>query len=230
MHHVEAQWLVMRRLCVWSIKKEAELVSTLSRNRRWVVNNQIKNIVLRYPNNEIPIATLQKKFKTIDLQGKARNWLSKYPFCFEIHGDCCRLTKRIMGLIVEEHSLLEAQEPFLARHLARDSPFSKSTNSKHAFVREAPLPSSCSAGTLILLCGLSCCLPSSWVKSWERFCEFDEVLYFSPYSDPRGLVERSREMEKRNVGLVHELLTLTLWKKFSIVKLGHFRREFLLPD
>jgi len=37
-------------------------------------------------------------------------------------------------------------------------------------------------------------------------------------------------MEKRNVGLVHELLSLTLWKKASIVKLGHFKREFLLPD
>lgn len=76
----------------------------------------------------------------------------------------------------------------------------------------------------------SCCLPSSWVKSWERFREFDSVPYVSPYSDPRGLVEGSREMEKRNVGLVHELLSLTLWKKASVVKLGHFRREFVLPD
>jgi len=68
------------------------------------------------------------------------------------------------------------------------------------------------------------------VKSWERFREFDEIPYISPYSDPRGLVEGSKEMEKRNVGLVHELLSLTLWKKASIVKLGHFRREFFLPD
>lgn len=76
----------------------------------------------------------------------------------------------------------------------------------------------------------SCSLPSSWVKSWERFRDFDSVPYVSPYSDPRGLAEGSKEMEKRNVGLVHELLSLTLWKKASIVKLGHFRREFFLPD
>lgn len=76
----------------------------------------------------------------------------------------------------------------------------------------------------------SCSLPSTWVKSWERFHEFDEIPYISPYSDPRGLVEGSKEMEKRNVGLVHELLSLSLWKKGSIVKLGHFRREFVLPE
>lgn len=76
----------------------------------------------------------------------------------------------------------------------------------------------------------SCCLPSSWVKSWEKFRDFDLIPYVSPYSDPRGLVEGSKEMEKRNVGLVHELLSLTLWKKASIMKLGHFRREFFLPE
>ena len=75
-----------------------------------------------------------------------------------------------------------------------------------------------------------CSLPLSWVKSWERFREFDSVPYVSPYLDPRELVEGSKEIEKRNVGLVHELLSLTLWKKASIVKLGHFRREFALPD
>jgi hypothetical protein len=76
----------------------------------------------------------------------------------------------------------------------------------------------------------SCCLPSSWVKSLEKFRDFESVPYVSPYTDPRVLVEGSKEMEKRNVGLVHELLSLTLWKKVSIMKLGHFKREFFLPD
>ncbi|KAL2324625.1 hypothetical protein Fmac_023683 [Flemingia macrophylla] len=265
------QWLVVRRLCVWSMKKEAELESALSRNRRWVVNNQIKNIILRYPNKEIPMATLQKKFKSLDLQGKARNWLSKYPSCFEIHGDRCRLTKRLTSLVAEEHSLLEAQQPFLARRLAKLLMLTlrkrltllKINEFKRAFglpddylitivprypdlfriVDHTGRRSSLAVELLrwdphLAVSALqsaapprfSCCLPSSWVKSWERFREFDQVPYFSPYSDPRGLVEGSREMEKRNVGLVHELLSLTLWKRFSIVKLGHFRREFLLPD
>ncbi|KAJ6920229.1 protein ROOT PRIMORDIUM DEFECTIVE 1 [Populus alba x Populus x berolinensis] len=76
----------------------------------------------------------------------------------------------------------------------------------------------------------SCSLPSTWVKSWERFNEFNATPYISPYVDSRGLLEGSKEMEKRIVGLVHELLSLTLWKKMSIVKLGHFKREFNLPE
>ncbi|CAK7346792.1 unnamed protein product [Dovyalis caffra] len=76
----------------------------------------------------------------------------------------------------------------------------------------------------------SCSLPSTWVKSWERFHEFNATPYISPYVDSRGLLEDSKEMEKRIVGLVHELLSLTLWKKMSIVKLGHFQREFNLSE
>nr|GFA83196.1 hypothetical protein [Tanacetum cinerariifolium] len=47
---------------------------------------------------------------------------------------------------------------------------------------------------------------------------------------PDRLVDGSREVEKRTIGLLHEFLSLTLWKKASIMKLGHFRREFGLPD
>lgn len=76
----------------------------------------------------------------------------------------------------------------------------------------------------------SCSLPSTWIKSWQRFEEFNAIPYISPYLNPRGLEEGSEEMEKRIVGLVHELLSLTLWKKLSIVKLSHFKREFALPE
>ncbi|TKY51396.1 ROOT PRIMORDIUM DEFECTIVE 1 protein [Spatholobus suberectus] len=271
-----AQWLVLRRFSLWSMKKEAELESALSRNRRWVVNNQIKNIILRYPNNEIPIPTLQKKFKTLDLQGKALNWLSKYPCCFEIHDDRCRLTKRMMNLVAQEQSLIDAQEPLFVNRLAKLLMLTlrkrltvlKINEFKRSFgfpddyiirivprypdlfriVNESGRRSSmavellhwdpdlavsaveASARKLGAPPRFSCSLPSTWVKSWERFREFDEIPYVSPYYDPRGLEEGSREIEKRNVGLVHELLSLTLWKKASIVKLGHFRREFVLPD
>ncbi|RDX74466.1 Protein ROOT PRIMORDIUM DEFECTIVE 1, partial [Mucuna pruriens] len=270
------KWVFLRSLSMWSMKKEAELESALSRNRRWVVNNQIKNIILRYPNNEIPIATLQKKFKTLDLQGKALNWLSKYPCCFEIHDHRCRLTKRMMNLVSQEQSLLHSLEPLFVRRLAKLLMLSlhkrltllKINEFKRSFgfpddylirivpsypnlfriVNESGRRSSMAVELLhwdphlavssveasALKLGspprFSCSLPSTWLKSWERFREFDEIPYFSPYSDVSSLVEGSKEMEKRNVGLVHELLSLTLWKKASIVKLSHFRREFVLPD
>ncbi|XP_061342025.1 protein WHAT'S THIS FACTOR 1 homolog, chloroplastic [Gastrolobium bilobum] len=271
----EAQCL-HRTFSLWSMKKEPELESALSRNRRWVVNNQIKNIILRYPNEEIPIQALQKKFKTLDLQGKALNWVSKYPCCFEVHEGLCRLTKRMMNLVHEEQSLKDSQEPVFVRRLAKLLMLSlnkrlnvlKINELKRNFgfpddylirivpkypdlfriVNESGRRSSmevelvhwdpdfavssveASARKLGTRPCFSCFMPSSWVKSWERFREFDSIPYVSPYLDPRGLMEGSKEMEKRNVGLVHELLSLTLWKKASIVKLGHFRREFVLPD
>ncbi|KAJ0610185.1 putative plant organelle RNA recognition domain-containing protein [Helianthus annuus] len=78
-------------------------------------------------------------------------------------------------------------------------------------------------------CNLSftCSLPST---SWEKFHEFDSLPYISPYTDPGHLVIGWKESEKRTIGLLHEFLSLTLWKKASIMKLGHFTREFHLPE
>ncbi|KAE8654675.1 hypothetical protein F3Y22_tig00117047pilonHSYRG00003 [Hibiscus syriacus] len=67
------------------MKKDPDLESALSRNRRWIVDNEIKNIILRCPNQVAPLKHLQKKFKSLDLQGKALNWLKKYPCCFEVY-------------------------------------------------------------------------------------------------------------------------------------------------
>ncbi|KAK7395293.1 hypothetical protein VNO78_15844 [Psophocarpus tetragonolobus] len=262
----------LRRLSLWSMKKEADLESALSRNRRWIVNNQIKNIILRYPNNEIPIETLQKKFKTLDLQGKALNWLSKYPCCFEIHHNRCRLSKRMLDLVAQEHSLLDSLHPLFSRRLAKllmltlnnRLPLLKINHFKRSFgfpddylIRLLPNyphlfrlvnPSGRRSSMAVELLHwdpdlafsavqasstpprFSCSLPSTWLHSWHRFHQFDSIPYISPYSDPTGLVEGSKEIEMRHVALVHELLSLTLWKKFSIVKLGHFTREFSLPD
>ncbi|XVE55163.1 hypothetical protein DITRI_Ditri03aG0137900 [Diplodiscus trichospermus] len=269
-----------RNFSLWSMKKDTDLESTLSRNRRWIVNNQIKNIILRCPNQVVPIKHLQKKFRTLDLQGKALNWLKKYPCCFEVYlaNDeyHCRLTKRMMHLVEEEESVKDMQEPVFMQKLAKL--LMMSTNQRLNVTKLNELKNSFgfpddyiirilpkypdmfrlinnswrkSSMEIELLAwspdlavsaveasaqkqGLepcfSCSLPSSWVKSWQRFQEFNAIPYISPYSNPGGLEEGSKEMERRIVGIVHELLSLTLWKKLSIIKLGHFKREFALPE
>lgn len=73
-------------------------------------------------------------------------------------------------------------------------------------------------------------LPESWKKSVERFNKFQEIPYISPYAHGEGLEEGSEQLEKRAVGVIHELLSLTLWKKISIAKLVKFQREFQFPD
>uniref|UniRef100_A0A2P2Q7Q8 Protein ROOT PRIMORDIUM DEFECTIVE 1 isoform X1 n=1 Tax=Rhizophora mucronata TaxID=61149 RepID=A0A2P2Q7Q8_RHIMU len=270
----------LRNFSLWSMKKDPYLELALSRNRRWIVNNQIKNIILRCPNQVAPVKYLQKKFKTLDLQGKALNWLKKYPGCFEIclENDeyYCRLTKRMMFLVEEEESVKEMQEPVFAERLTKLLMMSMNHRLNVVKLNELKrnfgfpddyliriLPKYPDTFRVVNHTGrkstmeiellswnpdlaisaiqvsaqkedhkpsFTCSIPSSWVKSWERFHEFNSTPYISPYADARGLLEGSKEIEKRTVGLVHELLSLTLWKKLSIMKLSHFTREFNLPE
>ncbi|MBA0612685.1 hypothetical protein Godav_013262 [Gossypium davidsonii] len=269
-----------RNFSLWSTKKDPDLEAALSRNRRWIVNNQIKNIILRCPNQVVPLEYLQKKFRTLDLQGKALNWLKKYPCCFEIYLENdeyhCRLTKRMIHLVEEEELVKDMQEPVFVKKLAKLLMMSvnqrlnvtKLNELKHSFgfpddyiIRILPKHPEMfrlvnngwrkSSMEIELLAWnpdlavsaveasaqkqgiepcFSCSLPSTWIKSWQKFVEFNAIPYISPFLNPRGLEEGSKEMEKRIVGLVHELLSLTLWKKLSIVKLSHFKREFALPE
>ncbi|KAL8243241.1 hypothetical protein R6Q59_009499 [Mikania micrantha] len=270
----------LRRFSLWSMKKDPDLEAALTRNRRWVVNNQIKNIILRCPDHVASVSFLQKKFKTLDLKGKAINWLKKYPCCFEV---ClkddeyhCRLTKKMMFLVHEEETVKDMQETVVVERLVKllmmasnhRLNVSKLGEFKNNFglpddyliriipkhldmfrvvnyggrknsmeielikwkpelavstIEKRSQKQGCSPS-------FSCSLPSTWVKSWEKFREFDSLPYISPYTDPGRLANESKESEKRTIGLLHEFLSLTLWKKASIMKLGHFKREFQLPE
>lgn len=271
---------LQRRFSLWSMKKDPDLESALSRNRRWMVNNQIKYIILRCPDQVASIDYLQKKFKSLDLQGKALNWLKKYPCCFEVYREndeyLCRLTKPMKFLVEEEESVKDLQEPVFVERLAKLLMMSKNQRLNVSKVNELKrnfgfpddyllriVPKHTDMFRVVNYTGrrssmdieliswnpdfavsavelsakqmgcepcFSCSLPTTWVKSWERFLEFNSTPYISPYSDCSSMVDGSVEMNKRNVALVHELLSLTLWKKLSIAKLGHFKREFNFPE
>lgn len=272
-----------RSFAVWSSPKDPALEAALSRNRRWIVNNQIKNLILRYPTQSPPVRFIQTKFKTLDLQGKALNWLRKYPCCFDLFPDpdspgaalVC-LTKRMAALVDEEAEVLRQSEPRMARSLARL--LLMAANRRLNVVKLGELKRSFGFPDDYLLRvvpshpdlyrlinrggrrssmelelvgdpdiaavsaaesraarrnaepGFEFGLPLSWTKSWERFQEFNGGSpYISPYSEAAAAAGLEAA-EKRAVGVVHELLSLTLWKKASIVKLGHFKREFGLPE
>lgn len=59
-----------------------------------------------------------------------------------------------------------------------------------------------------------------WVRDWM------ELDYVSPYVDVSNLDQASREMEKRSVGVFHELLSLSLYKKIPVPILGKFCDEY----
>uniref|UniRef100_J3MD44 PORR domain-containing protein n=2 Tax=Oryza brachyantha TaxID=4533 RepID=J3MD44_ORYBR len=76
----------------------------------------------------------------------------------------------------------------------------------------------------------TCSLPPSWTKSHAKMEEFNSTPYISPYSEKWAVIGTDADAEKRAVAVVHELLSLTLWKKMSVLKLEHFRREFGLAE
>ena len=113
----------------WSSPKDPALEAALRRNRRWIVNNQIKRLLLRFPSRSAPVRLLQSRFKTLDLLGRAANWLRKYPSCFDLFtGDgpagsggelCFGFTKRMAELVDAEEAAVAAYEQAMADRLAR---------------------------------------------------------------------------------------------------------------
>ncbi|CAI0395320.1 unnamed protein product [Linum tenue] len=59
-----------------------------------------------------------------------------------------------------------------------------------------------------------------WVRDWL------ELEYVSPYADASHLEQSSPEMEKRSVGVFHELLSLSLFKRVPVAILGKFCEEY----
>ncbi|XP_075507218.1 protein WHAT'S THIS FACTOR 1 homolog, chloroplastic-like [Primulina tabacum] len=59
-----------------------------------------------------------------------------------------------------------------------------------------------------------------WVRDWI------ELPYISPYNDVSHLDQASSEMEKRSVGVFHELLSLSIYKRVPVPILGKFCEEY----
>jgi Plant organelle RNA recognition domain len=63
-----------------------------------------------------------------------------------------------------------------------------------------------------------------WVRDWL------ELPYVSPYSDASELSTASQEMEKRNIAVLHEFLSLTIQKRAPVASIGKFCSEFRLSN
>ncbi|KAJ7977437.1 Protein ROOT PRIMORDIUM DEFECTIVE 1 [Quillaja saponaria] len=62
------------------------------------------------------------------------------------------------------------------------------------------------------------------MREWSR--DWMELDYTSPYVDVSQLDQASREMEKRMVGVFHELLSLSIHKRIPVPILGKFSDEY----
>jgi len=63
-----------------------------------------------------------------------------------------------------------------------------------------------------------------WVRDWL------ELPYISPYADASGLHPASPEAEKRTIGVLHEVLSLTVQRRMAVPIIGKFCAEYRLPN
>jgi hypothetical protein len=64
----------------------------------------------------------------------------------------------------------------------------------------------------------------SWLREWQ------ELPYTSPYADPSSLDRRTDVSEKRNVGVFHELLHLTVAKRTERWNVSNMRKLLGMPQ
>lgn len=64
----------------------------------------------------------------------------------------------------------------------------------------------------------------AWLNEWQQ------LPYTSPYADPSNLDPRTDESEKRNVGVFHELLHLTITKRTERKNVSNLRKPLQLPQ
>lgn len=64
----------------------------------------------------------------------------------------------------------------------------------------------------------------SWLRDWQ------ELPYTSPYADPSSLDRRTDVSEKRNVGVFHELLHLTVAKRTERRNVSNMRKLLGMPQ
>ncbi|KAI4365165.1 hypothetical protein MLD38_021176 [Melastoma candidum] len=62
------------------------------------------------------------------------------------------------------------------------------------------------------------------MREWTR--DWIDLEYISPYADASHLDQASPEMEKRMVGVLHELLSLSLFKRIPVPILGKFTEDY----
>ncbi|MCO5549346.1 hypothetical protein L7F22_002816 [Adiantum nelumboides] len=68
------------------------------------------------------------------------------------------------------------------------------------------------------------------MKEKEGIRKFQERIFISPYADSKDFHKNTAEFEKRQVAVLHEILSMTLEKKTTFDYLTHFRKEFRLSQ
>ncbi|CAN6931382.1 unnamed protein product [Brassica oleracea] len=197
---------VYRRLkVVW--KKDTKLDEAIEQDKRYNLCARVVKEVLNEPRQVILLRYLEKRRERLRLNFKAKSFVVMNPSLFEIYHDRIK-PKSDPVQFIRPAQPEEGGKSFL-----------ELVDWKEETVR---------TGVPVRL-NFDVKLPSGFyvrkeMREWTRDCL--EGDYISPYEDVSRLDQASKEMEKRTVGVFHELLSLSLLKRVPVPILGKFCDEF----
>ncbi|WZZ66917.1 hypothetical protein YC2023_078287 [Brassica napus] len=178
---------------VW--KKDTKLDEAIEQDKRYNLCAHVVKEVLNEPRQVILLRYLEKRRERLRLNFKAKSFVVMNPSLFEIYHD----------------RIKPKSEPVHAEklvHVKRDFGFRNDFLVR--LVKKYP--------NYFWLTGLAEEGGKSFLElvDWKEETVRTEGDYISPYEDVSRLDQASREMEKRTVGVFHELLSLSLLKRVPV--------------
>ncbi|KAL0419926.1 UNVERIFIED_CONTAM: protein ROOT PRIMORDIUM defective [Sesamum radiatum] len=186
---------------VW--RKDLKLDQAIENDKKWRLCARVVREVSNEPGQVIPLRYLEKRRERLRLPVRIQTFLAQNPEYFKLH-----------GAPGEGRSFLEL--------VTWNEEFTKSVIETRA-EEESRLTG------IKVRPGFNWKLPPGffirkemreWISDWM------ELPYISPYEDVSHLDQASAEMEKRMVGVFHELLSLSIYKRVPVPILGKFCEEY----
>ncbi|XP_023548908.1 protein WHAT'S THIS FACTOR 1 homolog [Cucurbita pepo subsp. pepo] len=224
---------------IW--RKDSRLDEAIENDKRYKLCARVVREVLNEPGQVIPLRYLEKRRQRLRLNVSIKTFMSFNPGLLDTYYDrikpksepvlFLRPSDRLRGFLVnlvpkypEYFQIIGSpgDEKSFLQLVSRNPNFAKSVIERRAE------DESISTG-IDIRPNFNYNLPPGFflrkeMREWVR--DWLELDYISPYEDVSHLAQASPEMEKRTVGVFHELLSLSLFKRIPVPILGKFSDEY----
>ncbi|RLN28256.1 protein ROOT PRIMORDIUM DEFECTIVE 1 [Panicum miliaceum] len=203
----------------------------------------LHELISQQRNEYVSLQLLSKWRHEVGLNIEIGAFLKKYPHIFQIYmhpvkrNHCCKITQKMTDLIAEEEAVIRENETNIVQRLKKLLMLSTNgtlnmhtlwlieewrkkeytekwlaeSKTKYAFPINFPTGFKIEKGFREKL------------KNWQR------LPYTKPYEkNDLHPIHNVEQIEKRIVGILHELLSLTVEKMIPLERLSHFRRVFAM--
>ncbi|GFZ19555.1 ubiquitin carboxyl-terminal hydrolase family protein [Actinidia rufa] len=234
-------------------RKDVNLDQAIENDKQWRLCARVLKEVLNEPGQVIPLRYLEKRRERMRLPTTIKAFLAKNPGLFDTYLDRIKpktepvpficASDRLQRFLDEEKRINLENEPLIVAKLCkllmmskdkveRGNRFLELVSWKPEFAKsviEQRAEEESRLTGIRARPSFDVKLPPGFflkkeMREWVR--DWMELPYISPYDDASELDQASREMEKRTVGVFHELLSLSLFKRIPVPILGKFCEDY----